>query len=497
MPLATETDGPVFFPDEIPARRCVLNRLKDIVLVLSDQHNGRYTGLAGGGMTDTPCLDQLAQSSTVFSAAYCNAPLCVPSRSSFLTGRLPHEIGIFDNDALLPEDMPTIAHAMTAAGYDTVLAGRMHFKGHDQNHGFARRLTGDITTQYWGVARTDLGDFAGSLQASGCRKVAGYGISPTQEYDDAVVQSAVELLRQPRSKPLFLVVGLYAPHFPFVCPEEDFRDSIDPEESLDDASWPCHPCYDSLVQPVEPRQLRTIRAAYRGMVRQLDRRIGELHREFRRSSTDGIFIYTSDHGEQLGKRGLYGKKTLYEDSVRIPMIWEDGSRQSQVISREVSLLDLNRTILDAAGADLPQSRGVNLFSGQSSPVEIETVTDDASAFLKSVILGGKKLTHYPDGNRVCDLSSDEQEIGTPVTEGCDELLACLPSPEEEAAILERQRLRMKSYPLLKAWGKQMQPRDTARFPLSRECVTRPDPYRGQELLDNARPHTQEGAENNL
>ena len=179
------------------------------------------------------------------------------------------------------------------------------------------------------------------------------------------------------------------------------------------------------------------------------------------------------------------------------MIWEDGSRQSQVISREVSLLDLNRTILDAAGADLPQSRGVNLFSGQSSPVEIETVTDDASAFLKSVILGGKKLTHYPDGNRVCDLASDEQEIGTPVTEGCDELLACLPSPEEEAAILERQRLRMKGYPLLKAWGKQMQPRDTARFPLSRECVTRPDPYRRQELLDNARPHTQEGAENNL
>ena len=56
---------------------------------------------------------------------------------------------------------------------------------------------------------------------------------------------------------------------------------------------------------------------------------------------------------------------------------------------------------------------------------------------------------------------------------------------------------MKGYPLLKAWGKQMQPRDTARFPLSRECVTRPDPYRGQELLDVPRPHTQEGAENNL
>ena len=111
-----------------------------------------------------------------------------------------------------------------------------------------------------------------------------------------------------------------------------------------------------MVQPAEPRQLRTIRAAYRGMVRALDRQIGELHRAFRRRTAGGIFIYTSDHGDQLGKRGLYGKKTLYEDSVRIPLLWEDGSRHSRVIGRAVSLLDLNRTILEERGRDQPASR---------------------------------------------------------------------------------------------------------------------------------------------
>lgn len=467
-----------------------MNPSKDILLILSDQHNGRFTGLPGGGLARTPCLEQLSKSGTVFSRAYCNAPLCVPSRCSFLTGRLPHELGIFDNDALLPEDMPTIAHAMTAAGYETVLAGRMHFKGHDQHHGFARRLVGDITTQYWGVPRTDLGDFAGSLQASGCRKVAGYGPSPTQEYDDAVVRSALSVLQEPREKPLFLVVGLYAPHFPYVCGEQDFRACADSDESLDDAFEPCHPCYAPLVQPVEQDQLRTIRAAYRGMVLGLDRRIGELHRAFRARTADGIFVYTSDHGEQLGRRGLYGKKTLYEDSVRIPLLWEDGSGQGRVIDRPVSLLDLSRTLLDAAGARLPLGRGNNLFDGPAAPVEIETVTDDASAFLKAVISDQGKLIHYPDGDVLCDPCTDASLPGIP-----DRTLRdCLPSPEEEVVILARQRLRLAGYPLLKAWGRRMQPRDTARFSLSRGCVTRPDPYLGQALVQ--RPsHESEGAEN--
>lgn len=467
--------------------------LNDILLVLSDQHNGRFTSMAGGGLAETPCLEKIAKSSAVFSRAYCNSPLCVPSRSSFLTGRLPHELGIFDNDALLPEDMPTIAHAMTDAGYETVLAGRMHFKGQDQNHGFARRLVGDITTQYWGVARTDLGDFAGSLQASGCRKVAGYGVSPTQEYDEAVVRAAIDVLRQPHSKPLFLVVGLYAPHFPFVCDEEDFRSCLIPEESVEDARWPCHPCYRSLVQPAEPHQLRTIRTAYRGMVRTLDRHIGRLHQAFRERTPEGIFVYTSDHGEQLGKRGIYGKKTLYEDSVRIPLLWEDGSRQSRVIERPVCLLDLNRTLLDTAGTALPGGHGNNLFTASCAPVEIETITDDASAFLKAVISENQKIIHYPDGDRVCASDPEETETDAADCPQAQALLRYLPSPEEQTRILERQRSRLAGYSLLKAWGKILQPRDTARFSLSKHCVTRPVPYLGQELVESLSPN-QEGEE---
>jgi arylsulfatase A-like enzyme len=87
----------------------------------------------------TPNLDDLAKTGVVFSNAYCNSPLCAPSRFSMCTGQLPSKIGGYDNASEFHSEIPTYAHYLRSEGYETVLAGKMHFIGADQLHGFERR----------------------------------------------------------------------------------------------------------------------------------------------------------------------------------------------------------------------------------------------------------------------------------------------------------------------------------------------------------------------
>ena len=120
----------------------------DILLFISDQHAPQYQ--ADGQMpVDTPNLAALREQGTAFDAAYTPCPLCVPARMAMLSGLAPHHTGIFTNNDTLPQTTPTFLHAMAAAGYETVLVGRMHFIGPDQRHGFTRRVAPDFTNSGW------------------------------------------------------------------------------------------------------------------------------------------------------------------------------------------------------------------------------------------------------------------------------------------------------------------------------------------------------------
>ena len=92
----------------------------------------------------TPNIDRLAESGVIFENAYCNSPLCAPSRFSMVTGQLPSKIGAYDNASPLSPDIPTFAHYLRREGYETTLAGKMHYIGKEQHHGFEQRLTPDI-----------------------------------------------------------------------------------------------------------------------------------------------------------------------------------------------------------------------------------------------------------------------------------------------------------------------------------------------------------------
>src|SRR5436305_9108186 len=116
----------------------------NIVLVLADQLSAGALGPYGNTTVKAPNLDRLAEEGVVYERALCPSPLCVPSRSAFATGMLPSRTGVYDNAAELPASIPTFAHYLRLLGYRTVVAGKMHFIGPDQLHGFEQRPIPDV-----------------------------------------------------------------------------------------------------------------------------------------------------------------------------------------------------------------------------------------------------------------------------------------------------------------------------------------------------------------
>ncbi|MEM6932647.1 MAG: sulfatase-like hydrolase/transferase, partial [Pseudomonadota bacterium] len=116
----------------------------NIVLIMADQLAPQFTGTYGHPLVKTPHMDALAARGARFDAAYCNAPLCAPSRFSFMSGQLVTRIAAYDNASEFPASVPTFAHYLRQVGYRTCLSGKMHFVGPDQLHGFEERLTTDI-----------------------------------------------------------------------------------------------------------------------------------------------------------------------------------------------------------------------------------------------------------------------------------------------------------------------------------------------------------------
>lgn len=354
----------------------------DILIFLSDQHTASVNGFAGDDVVRTPNLDALSAGGTTFDAAYTACPLCVPARSAFLTGQLPSSTGIFTNRSCIPEYTATMMHSLANAGYETVLVGRMHFVGHNQRHGFTKRLVGDFTPTSWrpygGDDRFDqgLGPYAHTLGAIKCLDVVGGGDSPVLAYDRAVIDAAVEYLGQDHDCPQCVVVGTYAPHFSYVAPEElyrRYRDQVRPP-----VTWDREPNYTNRVldqkrqhheqQGHDRDRIMAARAAYYGMVENLDAQIGQVRqawqRHLDRTGREGWMVYTSDHGDMLGERGLHGKQVGLEPSARIPMVIEgDGVAAGQRIAAATSLLDLSPTLCERAGAVTPpQQAGQSLVS---------------------------------------------------------------------------------------------------------------------------------------
>ncbi len=359
------------------------NQPPNLLYIHSDQHNPFVTGCYGDPLVATPHLDRLAASGATFDAAYCTSPICVPSRMSMLTGLHPYQHQTWTNRHVLHSGIPTFAHALGAAGYRSVLAGRMHVRGPDQLHGYSDRLVGDHMPNHLGGPMPEMGILRGT--ETPVRKTlttSGPGQVAYQLHDEEVTAASVNFLdgigREQRAglspEPFSLTVGFMLPHPPYVPRQaayERYRSRItlprkprpfDDERHPYLRRWRAHTGSEAVTE----EEARNTRAAYWALVSEVDTMVGQilaaLHANDLAQNT--LVIYTSDHGDMLGEHGLWWKHVFYEESVRIPLImaWPGVIAPGVRSDRVVSALDVNATMLDALNAPaLPHSPGRSLL----------------------------------------------------------------------------------------------------------------------------------------
>jgi choline-sulfatase len=345
--------------------------MPNVLFIMADQMAAWPLPIYGGALVRAPHLQRLAGAGVVFDRAYCNSPICAPSRFSMMSGQLPSTIAAWDNAAEFPASIPTMAHYFCAAGYRTILSGKMHFIGPDQQHGYEERLTTDIYpadfawTPNWLAGPTD------KPSGISMRNVQQAGVcvrSLQMDYDDEVeyfaVQRLYDLAREPERPPFFMTVSFSHPHPPYTIDAAHWdlyrHDDIDgprvppiPVAQRDVQSQWLHLSHGADAQAVDDAQVRAARHAYYGMISYIDDKIGRLLGVLEQCgmAEDTIVVFTSDHGEMLGERGMWYKQTFFEPSVRVPLVVRaPGGARGRHSTANVSLMDLLPTLMEVAGA---------------------------------------------------------------------------------------------------------------------------------------------------
>ena len=395
---------------------------RNVLFLMSDEHSREIVGCYANRFVRTPNLDSLAARGAVFENAYCNSPICVPSRASLATGDYVHRIGYWDSAAAYDGRVRSWHHRVRDAGHDMVSIGKLHYRGADDDCGF----TGVQHPMYivdgigdtHGLLRTDkrVREVARELAGE-----AGRGMSVYTRYDTRVADATVRWLqergeRRDDGKPWVLFSSMVSPHYPLIAPDAfyDLYAGADlPRPRLyDPADRPDHPVIDHYRETwnyddhFDEERLRVGLKAYYGLCSFLDFQIGRILAALKESgfAEDTLVIYTSDHGENLGNRGLWGKCVMYEESSGVPMLIAGpdvaaGTR----CATPVSLVDVYPTVveftcgeLDRRERALPGDSLIALAREQPADrVVFSELHDDGSMTGEFMVRKGDwKLVHY-------------------------------------------------------------------------------------------------------
>ncbi len=369
----------------------------NILLVMADQLTPFAIGAYGHQLVKTPNIDALAGHGVVFDAAYCNSPLCAPARFALVSGQRISRIGAYDNAAYLASTVPTFAHYLRSLGYQTSLAGKMHFVGPDQLHGFEERLTTDIYpadfgwTPDWHHPEQRIDWWYHNMLSV---KQAGVAeITNQLEFDDETgyqaTQKLYQLARNKDRRPFLLTVSFTHPHDPYATRQRywDLYDhtAIDlprvaaiPYDQQDPHSQRLYQATDMGRYPITDNDIRNARHAYYGNVSYIDQWLGRLQTTLAdtRLADDTVVIFTSDHGDMLGERGLWYKMSFFESASRVPLIVAAPARfQSARIKQPVSHVDLLPTLVDLARQDQPAPDWIDPLDGCSLLPLVEGATN--------------------------------------------------------------------------------------------------------------------------
>lgn len=407
---------------------------RNIIVIMADEHARQVLGAYGNPHVKTPNLDRLAARGVLFENAYCNNPICVPSRASFATGRYTHQTGHWDNAKPYLGEEASWGHRLISRGHRAVSIGKLHYRNTTDPTGFSEQI---LPMHIHG----GVGMVSGLLRERE-RKIpqlaaeVASGDSEYLQYDRDIAAATVDWLTQtaarPDGKPWALFVSFVCPHFPLVAPPE-FYNLIDPDTlPLPDRTIPEneHPAvagmrrrsdYDSGFKD-DPAHIRRALAAYYGMVAFQDANVGKILDTLEASglSEDTLVVYTADHGDNLGQRRLWGKSNMFEEAAGVPMILAGPGVAPARVKTPVSLVDIHPTIIEAVGLpphpedhDLP-GRSLLALGAEADDaertvfVEYHTVGTDRGQFL--VRWGRYKYIHYEGyAPQLFDLEADPTE----------------------------------------------------------------------------------------
>ncbi len=363
----------------------------NIVMIMADQLTPYMMSCYGNEEVICPNLDRLAQSGICYENAYTSNPLCTPARASLMTGKYTSALHCYDNASAFSCEEPTFVHYLTNAGYDTVLCGKMHFVGADQLHGFSRRMTTDVYPSGFSWLPSYVDEEKHILQPDTWGNAIHYNAQTAGpgewnegiQYDEETHIKAREYLYTQGAaaeNPFFLCVSYHHPHDPFNPPKKywdlyegrgitipDIDDArLEGDTTLD--KWLNTGFHRTDVFPVKGREnLYAVRRAYSALVTYIDDKVGELIRDLKNTGLyeKTIIIFTSDHGDMLGERGMVQKRCFYEWSSRIPLIIHYPDNRCGRVSAPVSIVDLAPTLAELAGASrMDGIDGISLASGE-------------------------------------------------------------------------------------------------------------------------------------
>ena len=472
----------------------------NILFILSDQHSKFHLGCYGDPLVRTPHLDRLASEGMRFANAYTPSPLCAPARMAFMTGRRPSTNQVWGNDHILNSALPTWAHAVGAAGYETALLGRMHFVGPDQRHGFERRPIGEHTARHPGAAQQGGPLFKSipsstSGQTRECVEIAGYGRTTYQAFDDRVAEAACAYLEekaQTHDRPFAAVAGFVLPHCPFFAPKDlydYYYDRVDvpqPDPTGEPAAVTNFKKRRLIDEPLPEERIRVARAAYFGLCEYFDRKVGQLLDKLDETGLrdNTLVIYSSDHGEMAGEHGCWWKSNYYEGSVGIPLIARLPGAIPAGVENPVlcNLLDWAPTAVEVAGGEpLPAGDGHSLWrelQGHADNARPDTTFSELGPSRgdppsRMIRQGPWKLYKYHDDTppALFNLADDPGEWNDLGSAGAyaalrQELLDQLYAAWDPEQVTQRCTELTRDMHLLTAWGQTVQPLHEDTLPVA-------------------------------
>jgi len=347
---------------------------KNVLLIISDDLTCAL-GCYGHPLVKSPSIDALAARGVRFEHAYCQFPLCNPSRCSFMSGRRPDTTKVYDNGINFRQNLPdvlTIPQHFMKAGYFAARVGKIYHYGVPAQIGTNGLDDGASWNKVVNPRGRDKDEEADVIQFTGKKAQLGASISWLQtggngedHTDGKIATETIKLLEENKDRPFFIACGFFRPHVPCISSENYFalypldriQLPVEPPEHIAGIP-PVALTTSPLNYGLEPEKLRIFTRAYFASTSLMDAQTGRVMAALDRLnlSKNTVVVFIADHGWSLGNHGQWQKRLLFEESARVPMIICDpsGKNAGKTSSRTVELVDLLPTLTDMCGLGVPK-----------------------------------------------------------------------------------------------------------------------------------------------